>query len=156
LVATHAWTVSLWVKLNTTVSLANLFNLADGTGQAVGLCYWYGGLLCQRGAPVAANATLVAKPPGAGSWHLYSFTYDGVSAAMKIYVDGVDQSGAGTGLYWTPYGSNQFALSYGLNGGFLAPMTVDEVRIANLMRSPGWIATEYNNQNSPSSFYRTQ
>ena len=59
-----------------------------------------------------------------------------------------------SGLFWSPYGANQFALSYGLNGGWPAPMTVDEVRIANLMRSPGWIATEFNNQNSPSSFYR--
>src|ERR1700726_3464672 len=72
---------------------------------------------------------------------------------MKIYVDGVDQSAAGSsGLYWTPYGANQFALSYGLNGGWPAPMTVDEVRIANLMRSPGWIATGFNNQNSPGTF----
>jgi hypothetical protein len=35
-------------------------------------------------------------------------------------------------------------------------MTVDEVRIANLMRSPGWIAAEFNNQNSPSSFKKIQ
>ena len=150
--AAHAWTVSLWIKRNAVVSIANLFNLADAAGQPVGLCYWYGILLCQQGAPLAANTTQLASPPGVGSWHLYSFTYDGSSARMKIYVDGVDQGAAGTGLYWTPYGTNQFALSYGLGGGWPAPMTVDEVRIANLMRSPGWIATEYNNQNSPGTF----
>jgi hypothetical protein len=155
LLASGPWTVSLWVKLNTAVSIANLFNLADATGQTVGLCYWNSGnLLCQRGA---ALTTQMRSPPGVGGWHLYDFTYDGVSGAMKIYVDGVDQSAANTsGIVWTGYGSNQFALSYGLGGGWAAPMSVDEVRLANRTRSPGWIATEYNNQNSPSSFYKTQ
>jgi len=155
--ASHAWTVTLWIKLNAAANTVNLFNFADATGETVGLCYWYqGGLLCQRGAPMAADTTQLVSPPAVGTWHLYSFAYDGVSAAMKIYVDGVNQSAAGSGLFWSPYGTNQFALSYGLGGGWPAPMTVDEVRIANLMRSPGWIATEYNNQNSPASFFSTQ
>jgi biopolymer transport protein ExbB len=31
--------------------------------------------------------------------------------------------------------------------------TLDEARISNTTRSAGWIATEYNNQNSPATFY---
>ena len=31
--------------------------------------------------------------------------------------------------------------------------TIDEVRVSNASRSAGWILTEYNNQNSPSTFY---
>ncbi len=31
--------------------------------------------------------------------------------------------------------------------------TLDEVRISNTARSAGWVATEYNNQSSPSTFY---
>jgi hypothetical protein len=30
---------------------------------------------------------------------------------------------------------------------------LDEVRISKTARSAGWIATEYNNQSNPSSFY---
>ena len=30
---------------------------------------------------------------------------------------------------------------------------IDEVRISNVVRSTGWIATEYNNQYDPKSFY---
>ena len=158
LLASTPWTVSLWAKLNTAVNIASLFDLADATGQTVGLCYWYqGNLLCQRGAPLAAGTTQLASPPSVGAWHLYDFTYDGVSPAMKIYVDGVDQSAANTtGIVWSPYGANQFVLSYGLGGGWPAPMSVDEVRSASLRRSPGWIATEFNNQSSPSSFYEVQ
>lgn len=32
---------------------------------------------------------------------------------------------------------------------------IDEARISNVERTPGWIKTEYNNQNSPSTFYST-
>src|SRR5213076_2975691 len=31
--------------------------------------------------------------------------------------------------------------------------TIDEARLSNASRSADWIATEYNNQNSPSTFY---
>lgn len=31
--------------------------------------------------------------------------------------------------------------------------TVDEVRLATVARSAGWIATEFANQSSPSTFY---
>jgi hypothetical protein len=30
---------------------------------------------------------------------------------------------------------------------------IDEVRVSNVMRSAAWIATEYNNQSSPSTFF---
>jgi hypothetical protein len=42
-------------------------------------------------------------------------------------------------------GANSFAFS--LNG------ILDEVRIAPAVMSANWIATEYANQNSPSTFY---
>jgi hypothetical protein len=29
---------------------------------------------------------------------------------------------------------------------------IDEVRISNIVRSPGWITTEYQNQSTPSSY----
>ena len=31
--------------------------------------------------------------------------------------------------------------------------TIDEVRVSNASRSAGWVLTEYNNQNAPSTFY---
>jgi hypothetical protein len=30
--------------------------------------------------------------------------------------------------------------------------TIDEIRISNIVRSPSWISTSYNNQNNPSNF----
>jgi hypothetical protein len=31
--------------------------------------------------------------------------------------------------------------------------TLDEIRVSNAVRSADWIATEYNNQSSPGTFY---
>jgi hypothetical protein len=31
--------------------------------------------------------------------------------------------------------------------------SLDEVRVSNAVRSADWIATEYNNQSSPATFY---
>ncbi|HEX6836430.1 MAG TPA: hypothetical protein VF334_07635, partial [Polyangia bacterium] len=41
--------------------------------------------------------------------------------------------------------------AYGTNMGLQG--TIDELRIATVARTPGWIATEYANQSSPSTFY---
>ena len=38
-------------------------------------------------------------------------------------------------------------------GGQYFNGSLDEVRISNTVRSADWIATEYNNQSSPSAFY---
>ena len=40
---------------------------------------------------------------------------------------------------------------YGLDGYFAG--SVDEVRVSQIARSADWIATEYNNEYSPSTFY---
>ena len=71
---------------------------------------------------------------------------------VNIYVDGrldsttpypdfgpIDASGGGANI-------GGLGPSYDFSG------LIDEVRISNVVRSSDWIATEYNNQNSPSSF----
>jgi hypothetical protein len=37
--------------------------------------------------------------------------------------------------------------------GLMFTGTLDEVRVSKTARSADWVKTEYNNQNSPSSFY---
>ena len=97
------------------------------------------------GRSIASSQTVVAD-----TWHLLTGVYDG--ATMQIYLDGVQRgSVAQTGnisSYNTP-------LRIGANGapGEFFKHNIDEVRVANTARSAGWIATEYNNQKSPSTFY---
>jgi len=85
-------------------------------------------------------------------WEYIVFTYDGSRA--KYYVnnnavintlvtgnlastDNIVSIGSqnGTGNYWDG--------------------SIDDVRVSNIARSAGWISTEYNNQNSPSTFATT-
>jgi methylaspartate ammonia-lyase len=97
--------------------------------------------------------------PSAGAMHLYSIVFDrtqAVESQVSVYVDGsavslsdistpnaVSGNFANSTLYWM---SRDNASLFG--GG-----TLDEVRVSSTARSAGWIATEYNNQSSPSTFY---
>ena len=73
---------------------------------------------------------------------------------MKLYVNGV-LSGSASQTFFNldsltrPYsiGGHPTLTAYNFNG------TIDEARISNVARSADWIATEYYNQNGPSSFY---
>ena len=89
------------------------------------------------------------------NWHHLAATYTSGSGLQNavVYLDGVPQTTTGgTGALATRYATYfdvQHSPAYPIND-----MTgvVDEFRISNIARSAAWIATEYNNQNSPSTF----
>ena len=68
----------------------------------------------------------------------------------------MDGAPLGTGFTHT-YATTDAVVNIGreVDGTTISYMigTIDEVRISNSARSVAWITTEYNNQNSPSSFY---
>jgi len=75
---------------------------------------------------------------------------------MRTYLDGVPDNSAAASISIT--GDAPFRIAYSDSGsgkpaGWLAGI-LDEVRASNAAaRSADWILTEYNNQNSPGSFY---
>ncbi len=84
-----------------------------------------------------------------GNWHHYALVYDGTD--VKLYYDGVlfdnTTSALTTGannLEIARWNANEF-------DGF-----IDEVKVSNVARSADWIQTEYNNQNSPGTFYAVE
>jgi len=89
-----------------------------------------------------------------GQWAHIVGTYDGSN--MIFYVNGVSlttkaQSGP------IDYGTSQdmdigIATQYVSTGGAINGL-IDEARISSVARSADWIATEYNNVSSPSTFY---
>jgi hypothetical protein len=90
-----------------------------------------------------------------GTWHLVEAVFASSTAVDSLYVDGLlnatsSCSGVAnitTGdVFLDTFGSGP-GTPYQFNG------LMDEFRISNIQRSPSWILTEYNNQNSPSTFY---
>jgi hypothetical protein len=82
-------------------------------------------------------------------------TFDGVST-YNMYLNGVNANG-GSARGQSAYMGNSTTLFIGQLGAGLTSKyldgILDEVRISSIVRSPDWIATEYRNQISPSTFY---
>jgi hypothetical protein len=90
-----------------------------------------------------------------GNWHYAVFTH--ASNTLTLYIDGVSAGSAGTSgaqNYSGYFRMGSYKMSgwtAGSNGYFGG--SIDEARVSFTARSDGWILTEYNNQNSPSTFY---
>jgi len=85
------------------------------------------------------------------SYHLATLTWDGTN--MHVYLDGAEQMPA---IAAASYGNTTIHTL----GGRTTPDSsqnwdgmIDQATFSNINRSAGWISTEYNNQNSPATFY---
>ena len=87
-----------------------------------------------------------------GTWYFVTGTFS-TSAGKHLYVNG-SSDGSNTNKTRGSSQSNEMGLAHGLEYSidYYFSGTLDEVRVSNIDRSAGWIATEYNNQNSPSTF----
>jgi hypothetical protein len=107
------------------------------------------------------RATAVADAEGADNsatlnqWQYVCGTYDALNGP-RIYRNGVEIAyrsrtvGSGSTVdesAFNFYIGNRPGQDKGWDGD------LDEVRVSNVVRSTGWMATEYNNQNSPASFF---
>jgi len=82
------------------------------------------------------------------TWHYTVLVWD--ETHLFRYFDG---NYIGTAEYTNTgtYGGSSKIGAYG--SGYTFPGIIDEMKISNIVRSSDWILTEYNNQNSPSTFY---
>jgi hypothetical protein len=86
-----------------------------------------------------------------GNWHHLVGTFDD---NWHVYVDGVQTTS--TDAQPPLHTSERFLIgARDANGGTVNEFNgvIDEVRVSNVARASDWIATEYNNQSSPSTFY---
>lgn len=97
-----------------------------------------------------------------GEWHYVVGVYDGVN--KSLYIDGSLISiaanphgghnlGNGTDRFGIIGDGSKAATYNGSRNGIYYRGKLDEIRMLNVARSSGWIATEFNNQNSPNTFY---
>ncbi|HRH31627.1 MAG TPA: LamG domain-containing protein, partial [Candidatus Paceibacterota bacterium] len=85
------------------------------------------------------------------TWYYLSMTYDGSN--VKFYINDVLQDTIAASTTIGNYdGTNGFGIGDSYQGGTGINGYVDEVHISSVARSVDWLKTEYNNQNSPSTF----
>jgi hypothetical protein len=83
-----------------------------------------------------------------GNWHQAILTRSG--NAVNFYVDGVSKITSNVTGYVSS--NNNITVGYWPAYSDYINAKVDELRFSNTARSSAWIATEYANQNSPSTF----
>jgi hypothetical protein len=88
-----------------------------------------------------------------GTWHRIDAVNDG--SIISLYLDGQSTGQTlSSGLPLDTYGWYLGAQHYYGNGAaFFHQGSLDEFHFSNAARSADWIASEYNNQSSPSTFY---
>ena len=90
-------------------------------------------------------------------WTLVHWVFEGPNGKNHLYVNGAEIGGSPHMLGGINTTGTTGVIghapepAYGTNMGLEG--TIDELRIATVARSAGWIATEYANQSAPSTFY---
>jgi hypothetical protein len=92
------------------------------------------------------------------NWHFVVMTYVGGSATgLRGYVDGAEDTAQSpvstTSVPALRSTTNPVYIGMSQGGSPYFTGDIDEVRISSIARTATWISTEYNNQNSPSTFY---
>ena len=148
-------TASAWV--NTTDAEADVGVIVNKWGPIGSRNYWLGKSNASDLAFFVDDTQSVVAPLALitdGFWHHVVGVADSTAGLLRIYVDGLlANSTPYTGS--TEMGTNELHIGNSSdiitgqewNGG------IDEVRISDRARSVGWIATQHNNQDSPSTFY---
>ena len=104
------------------------------------------GVTCGNSRDVGCTVTV-----NNNTWYHVACVYPGSGSMMniKFYLNGVEQTTASWGA---GSGNNPNMADSNYHFGHLFDGRIDSVRVGNIARSSDWIATEYANQNSPSTF----
>lgn len=86
------------------------------------------------------------------SWHRYDIVWDNTTNTLTLYIDGVADTNSSTNTPGISTNDTNLHITNRAGGGFSMSGYMDEFRwyLGNL--TADWIATEYANQNSPSTF----
>lgn len=161
------YTISAWFTVTafTTVNKMQLYsectNVSGTTRLNFGLTQASPGQITLNGRSADADtlATFVTNSTtlSTGTWYYASAVFDSTSATnnMHLMLNGIDQTASfskpaianTTPGHVTEIGAHCAGASEFWNG------KIDELRLSNTARTVGWNTTEYNNLNSPSTFY---
>lgn len=154
-------TLSVWVNWNdaTTGDFQRIVlatNSLEGNGRGfewgtnpTGQYYYY-----PSDAGGTTNFAAIPSPFTNSTWHHVAITQEFSTKTLAMFVDGMPRALATVPAMW-----NQVMTAADWHFGGTMNRTkfagmLDEIHISKVVRSPGWIATEYANQNAPAAFYR--
>ncbi|MEN9328199.1 MAG: hypothetical protein RI947_1007 [Candidatus Parcubacteria bacterium] len=148
-------TIEAWAKTSGTITTTEQIATKDGTGGNNGYWIRLDGGNARMQFQVSDNGTNNTSV-GSGissvttnTWYHVAGVYNGTN--IILYLNGGSTSTAhSTGIFNT---TATFEVGARNGGSNLWDGDVDEVRVSNTARSAGWIVTEYNNTNAPSTFY---
>lgn len=150
-------TISAWIQKE---SGGHTYECAlhKGSANTIGSSdYWLGvDINDQLTATIGANtgvgwqAGQTTSVATYGTWYHLAAVWDG--SVVRVYINGTYNKQYNLSTYGnltteTRFGSSADGTNYQFRG------VVDEVRISDTNRSAAWIKAEYENQNSPSTFY---
>ncbi|MCK5413091.1 MAG: DUF2341 domain-containing protein, partial [Candidatus Pacebacteria bacterium] len=155
-------TVELWAKMNGDGTENKYWTLidkntsGDGNKDIAHLWVNYTGnnqISLRVGNGTIQKQSSVFGDMSDNNWHHITMTHDG-SRYYYLYFDGILATTLDAEEGWVQYTNT----SYLRLGEWIAYHNhfngqIDEVRISNTARSADWIATEYNNQSTPTEFY---
>ena len=144
--ATNDFTISGWVYQHSSASYDTMMGwnnpwmlIAPQHTATQARIYWEGVLF-----DVTTGSNL-------NSWHYHTFTSYS-STDHRYNIDGGADIGTSSavrpGSIYTDFYLGSYSPTNGEIDGLL-----DELRVSGVARSPEWISTEYNNQNTPATFY---
>lgn len=87
-----------------------------------------------------------------GSWYDVVLTWNTAESTATGYIDGAQIFTTNSNSLW-PSSIPDLVIGSGYDNSRDWNGRIDEARISRTARSAGWIATEYNNQRSPATFY---
>jgi RHS repeat-associated protein len=150
----NTWTWDGWIKPTWASGAPTadpcIFGLRDpgGTRISLHLNLNYSGIAAWNGSDVVSWTSGMSQ----NNWYHAAFTYN--NGALALYVNGSlvssqsQTQGSATG--------RQFDIGYSTNSTEYWMGLIDEARFSSTARSGDWIATEYANQLSPSTFYAVE
>lgn len=115
-------------------------------------------LAVYNGSTNVGGNTDAGEAPSLNSWSQLTWTFDGPSQTFKIYLNGLlvkTLTSVSFPSHLYNYDNTMFIGLGDHTGYYEMDGLSDEVRFSDKLRSDDWIATEYNNQASASTFYST-
>ncbi|MHA2329403.1 MAG: DUF2341 domain-containing protein [Candidatus Hodarchaeales archaeon] len=154
----YAITLEAWIQHNITPS-THVYGIMNHKGWYDGYSLWIdqGALKIAFNLPGDTHKIIGTTDVTTNTWHHVVATYDG--EYMRVYIDGnLEGSLAKSNAIEASTSEQDFWIGHGdqpkdkvWSGEWEGQ--IDEVRVSDIGRSGDWIATQYNNQYSPISFY---